>query len=252
MNPSAINPNGGAAGLGQWLDRKPLLLAYARRHGKSWKNPSLQLDFALHGDDSQDTATFKRILKSHGSATSLAYAFSREWERGGFDAQHASAAESIYKALHGYANGGIVNTPQLAMIGEGRGPETVIPWDISKRSRAYQLMNATLAQFKHEDGNDIADRRNGKSDEESREFRETVVLLLQQLVEQKDDKKEKEEHDFMQDVLLLLRQIFNKSSVADIKLTTPAGRTLWEVVEPFSKAEQRAAMIKLRRGLSGR
>lgn len=252
LNPSAINPNGGAAGLGQWLDRKPLLLAYARRHGKSWKNPSLQLDFALHGDDSQDTATFKRILKSHGSATSLAYAFSREWERGGFDAQHASAAESIYKALHGYANGGIVNTPQLAMIGEGRGPETVIPWDISKRSRAYQLMNATLAQFKHEDGNDVADRRNSRSDEESREFRETVVLLLQQLVEQKDDKKEKEEHDFMQGVLLLLRQIFNKSSVANIKLTTPAGRTLWEVVEPFSKAEQRAAMIKLRRGLSGR
>ena len=151
----------------------------------------------------------------------------------------------------GYANGGIVTSPQLAMIGEGRGPETVIPWDISKRSRAYQLMNATLAQFKHEDGNDVADRRNSKSDEESREFRETVVLLLQQLVEQKDDKKEKEEHDFMQGVLLLLRQIFNKSSVADIKLTTPAGRTLWEVVEPFSKAEQRAAMIKLRRGLSG-
>ena len=152
----------------------------------------------------------------------------------------------------GYANGGIVTSPQLAMIGEGRGPETVIPWDISKRSRAYQLMNATLAQFKHEDGNDVADRRNSKSDEESREFRETVVLLLQQLVAQKDDKKEKEEHDFMQGVLLLLRQIFNKSSVADIKLTTPAGRTLWEVVEPFSKAEQRAAMIKLRRGLSGR
>ena len=152
----------------------------------------------------------------------------------------------------GYANGGIVTSPQLAMIGEGRGPETVIPWDISKRSRAYQLMNATLAQFKHEDGNDVADRRNSKSDEESREFRETVVLLLQQLVEQKDDKKEKEEHDFMQGVLLLLRQIFNKSSVANIKLTTPAGRTLWEVVEPFSKAEQRAAMIKLRRGLSGR
>lgn len=155
-------------------------------------------------------------------------------------------------AYQGYANGGIVTSPQLAMIGEGRGPETVIPWDISKRSRAYQLMNATLAQFKHEDGNDVADRRNSKSDEESREFRETVVLLLQQLVEQKDDKKEKEEHDFMQGVLLLLRQIFNKSSVADIKLTTPAGRTLWEVVEPFSKAEQRAAMIKLRRGLSGR
>ena len=56
----------------------------------------------------------------------------------------------------------------------------------------------------------------------------------------------------MQAVLLLLRQIAAKSEVADIKLTTPQGRTLWEVVEPFSKAEQRAEMIKLRRGLSGR
>ena len=67
-----------------------------------------------------------------------------------------------------------------------------------------------------------------------------------------DAKEQKEEHEFRQSVLLLLRQLVNKSSVADIKLTTPAGRTLWEVVEPFSKAEQRAAMIKLRRGLSGR
>lgn len=252
LNPAAINPNGGASGLGQWLyGRLTNLKAYARKHGKSWKDPATQINFAANAEGS-DSAIFRRIAKGSGSPASLANAFSREWERGGYDAQHAAAAVQIARALRGYANGGIVTSPQLAMIGEGRGPETVIPWDISKRSRAYQLMNATLAQFKHEDGNDVADRRNSKSDEESREFRETVVLLLQQLVEQKDDKKEKEEHDFMQGVLLLLRQIFNKSSVADIKLTTPAGRTLWEVVEPFSKAEQRAAMIKLRRGLSGR
>lgn len=142
LNPSAINPNGGAAGLGQWLDRKPLLLAYARRHGKSWKNPSLQLDFALHGDDSQDTATFKRILKSHGSATSLAYAFSREWERGGFDAQHASAAESIYKALHGYANGGIATAPSI--FGEA-GPEMAIPLSTDKLTRSRELVAQALA-----------------------------------------------------------------------------------------------------------
>lgn len=224
LNPSAINPNGGAAGLRQWLDRKPLLMAYARRHGKSWTNPSLQLDFALHGDDSQDTATFKRILKSHGSAASLAYAFSREWERGGYDAEHASAAESIYKVLRGFANGGIAT--KASIFGEA-GPEMAIPLIPSKSTRAWELIGKAIAIL-------------------------SANTTFGQQQNQIDSKEQKEEHEFRQSVLLLLRQLVNKSSVADIKLTTPAGRVLWEVVEPFSKAEQRAAMIKLRRGLSGR
>lgn len=219
------NAKAGTPSAGWFQMIEPTFKANAKPGYNKWRNP---LDQAI--------SAIRYIQRKYGGIANVPGLVSMR--RGG--------------AYQGYANGGIVTSPQLAMIGEGRGPETVIPWDISKRSRAYQLMNATLAQFKHEDGNDVADRRNSKSDEESREFRETVVLLLQQLVEQKDDKKEKEEHDFMQGVLLLLRQIFNKSSVADIKLTTPAGRTLWEVVEPFSKAEQRAAMIKLRRGLSGR
>lgn len=150
-----------------------------------------------------------------------------------------------------YANGGIVSSPQLAMIGEGRGPETVIPWDISKRSRAYQLMDATLAQFKKEDGQ-LENRSDRKNDEEEHDFRKAVLLLLQQLVHQTSDDKKKEEHDFMTVVLTLLTQLVNKSNVANIKLTTPNGRTLWEVIEPFSKAEERRAMTRLRRGLSGR
>lgn len=138
---------------------------------------------------------------------------------------NADHAKSFWQAHGWYANGGIVSSPQLAMVGEGAAPETIIPWDIAKRSRAYQLLGATLAKFKSEDGQSY-----NHVDQESR----------------------KEEHDFMQAVLLLLHQIAAKSDVADIKLTTPQGRTLWEVVEPFSKAEQRAEMIKLRRGLSGR
>lgn len=138
---------------------------------------------------------------------------------------NADHAKSFWQAHGWYANGGIVSSPQLAMVGEGAAPETIIPWDISKRSRAYQLLGTTLAKFKSEDG---------------------------QSYNYVDQEQRKEEHDFMQAVLLLLRQIAAKSEVADIKLTTPQGRTLWEVVEPFSKAEQRAEMIKLRRGLSGR
>lgn len=148
LNPGIAN-SGGALGLGQWLDRGPALRAYARRHGKSWKDPATQLNFAMYGDGA-NTPIFKRILEGHGSIASLAAAFSREWERGGYDSQHVQGANTVRKIL-GYANGGIVSSPQLAMIGEGNGPETIVPWDITKRARAYRLMNRTLKHFKQQD-----------------------------------------------------------------------------------------------------
>lgn len=125
LNPAAVNPNGGASGFGQWLgSRKANLMAYARKHGKSWKDPATQINFAVNADGS-DSATLKRILRSSGSASELALKFSREWERGGYDAQHASAARSIAGALHGFANGGKIIYPQFATVGED-GPEYVI------------------------------------------------------------------------------------------------------------------------------
>lgn len=125
LNPAAVNPNGGASGFGQWLgSRKANLMAYARRHGKSWKDPATQINFAVNADGS-DSATLRRILRSSGSASELALKFSREWERGGYDAQHVSAARSIAGALHGFANGGKIIYPQFATVGED-GPEYVI------------------------------------------------------------------------------------------------------------------------------
>ena len=94
LNPAAVNPDGGASGFGQWLgSRKANLMAYARRHGKSWKDPATQINFAVNADGS-NSAILKRILRSSGSASELALKFSQEWERGGYDAQHASAARS--------------------------------------------------------------------------------------------------------------------------------------------------------------
>lgn len=125
LNPAAVNPDGGASGFGQWLgSRKANLMAYARRHGKSWKDPATQINFAVNADGS-NSAILKRILRSSGSASELALEFSREWERGGYDAQHASAARSIVGALHGFANGGKILFPQFATVGED-GPEYVI------------------------------------------------------------------------------------------------------------------------------
>ena len=223
---AGVTNGSGATGVWQFFGSRRIGLEnYARSHHGSYHNAGIQIDYALHGDSSR--ALFKEILEGNRSPYSMAYQFSRQWEIGGNDAGHAAHADSLYKLLkdHGYANGGIISSPQLAMVGEGAAPETIIPWDISKRSRAYQLLGTTLARFKSEDG---------------------------QSYSYVDQEQRKEEHDFMQTVLLLLRQMAAKSEVADIKLTTPQGRTLWEVVEPFSKAEQRAEMIKLRRGLSGR
>lgn len=62
-------------------------------------------------------------------------------------------AVSFRKAHNWYARGGIVTSPQTAVVGEGNGPESIIPWDPAYRGRAYQIMQATLDNFKAQDGN---------------------------------------------------------------------------------------------------
>ena len=53
---------------------------------------------------------------------------------------------------HGYARGGIISKPEVATIGEGNAPESIIPWDPAYRDRAYAIMQATLDQFAKQDG----------------------------------------------------------------------------------------------------
>lgn len=123
LNPGAINPGGGASGLGQWLGgRKANLIAYARRHGTSWKNAGTQLSFAVKGEGS-DSAIFRSVLEGHGSVASLANKFSAEWERGGYNAQHVQGAMQVRKAL-GFAKGGNHYGSGTYLVGED-GPELV-------------------------------------------------------------------------------------------------------------------------------
>lgn len=123
LNPGAVNPGGGAFGLGQWLGgRKANLIAYARRHGTSWKNAGTQLSFAVKGEGS-DSAILRSILEGSGSVASLANKFSAEWERGGYNAQHVRGAMEIRKAL-GYAKGGRPKAHTPFIAGE-RGPELI-------------------------------------------------------------------------------------------------------------------------------
>lgn len=65
---------------------------------------------------------------------------------------------------HGYANGGIARMSQFASLAEDNIPETIIPWDVTKRGRAYQLMDQTLKAFGATDnpkrGQDDSDKTN--------------------------------------------------------------------------------------------
>lgn len=121
LNPGAVNSSGGASGLGQWLGgRKSNLIAYARRHGTSWKNAGTQLSFAVKGEGS-DSAILRSVLEGTGSVASLANRFSSEWERGGYNAQHVKGAMEIRKVL-GYAKGGDPIVGDKVLVGE-HGPE---------------------------------------------------------------------------------------------------------------------------------
>lgn len=121
LNPGAINSSGGASGLGQWLGgRKDNLMAFAKRKGKSWKDPAVQLEFAVKGEGS-DSAILRSVLEGRGSVSALASKFSRQWERGGYDGQHVNGALQVAKAL-GFAKGGRPKVGKNVIVGEN-GPE---------------------------------------------------------------------------------------------------------------------------------
>lgn len=96
LKPDSVNSGSGAKGLGQWLgNRAAGLDAYAKKKGKSWKDPAVQLEFAYKCEGS-DSEIFKKILRSKGSAYDLGYSFSQKWERGGYDEGHAKSARAFY------------------------------------------------------------------------------------------------------------------------------------------------------------
>lgn len=123
LNPGAVNPGGGASGLGQWLGgRKTGLINFARRHHENWKSAGAQLEYALKGDGS-DSSVLKSVLRGTGSVASLAAKFSNLWERGGYTAQHVAGARKIQAALH--ANGGWAKNGAVNVFGEAKGENEV-------------------------------------------------------------------------------------------------------------------------------
>lgn len=159
LNPSAVNSSGGASGLGQWLGgRKTNLMAFARRKGKSWENPAVQLEFAVRGEGS-DSAILRHVLEGHGSVASLANMFSAQWERGGYNAQHVKGAMEVRKVL-GFAKGGRPKAHTPFIAGE-HGPELITAdgpvkvdthEETKSKLRAATIHKPVVSPVKHEVG----------------------------------------------------------------------------------------------------
>lgn len=147
LNPGAINPGGGASGLGQWLGgRKSALINFAKKNGGNWKSAGTQLAFALKGDGS-DSSVLKFVLSGTGSVASLAAKFSSQWERGGYTAQHVAGARKIEAAL---GTGGQAQIGKNTLVGE-HGPELVNfdrPATIRSADATRQLANKAGAKSK--------------------------------------------------------------------------------------------------------
>ena len=98
INPEIVNSIG-AKGLGQWLgSRASALDAYAKKKGKSWKDPGVQIEFAYKGEGTLSTL-FRSVLEGKGSVSKLAYKFSHEWEVGGYDDEHVEMAVKFYNSF---------------------------------------------------------------------------------------------------------------------------------------------------------
>lgn len=128
------------------------------------------------------------------------------------------------KAHNWYANGGIASSPSI--FGEA-GPEMAVPLIPSKSTRAWELIGKAVGIL----------------------TANSNLSANQQRISNKD---EKDEHDLLQAMLLVLQKMSVQSHDVHITLTTPEGRKLWEVIEPFYKQDRRQDMIKERRGLSAR
>ena len=148
----------------------------------------------------------------------------KDYIRGRYGTAKAAWEHKVNTSTHWYANGGIASSPSI--FGEA-GPEMAVPLIPSKSTRAWELIGKAVGIL----------------------TANSNLNANQQRISNKD---EKDEHDLLQAMLLVLQKMSVQSHDVHITLTTPEGRKLWEVIEPFYKSDRRQDMIKERRGLSAR
>lgn len=83
---------------------------------------------------------------------------------------------------HGYANGGLVANHGVYELAEENKPEYVIPTDVAKRGRAWQLLSEAVARFAGEAPDDRSTSASDASIAKLEAKFNTVISLLTQLV----------------------------------------------------------------------
>lgn len=89
-------------------------------------------------------------------------------------------------AAYGYRNGGLVANHGVYELAEENKPEYVIPTDVAKRGRAWQLLSEAVARFAGEAPDDRSQSANDASIAKLEAKFDTVIGLLSQLVSKGD------------------------------------------------------------------
>ena len=89
-------------------------------------------------------------------------------------------------AAYGYRNGGLVANHGIYELAEENKPEYVIPTDVAKRGRAWQLLSEAVARFAGEAPDDRSQSANDTSIAKLEAKFDTVIGLLSQLVSKGD------------------------------------------------------------------
>ena len=86
-------------------------------------------------------------------------------------------------ASYGYANGGLVSKNGVYELAEGNMPEYVIPTDVAKRGRAWQLLSEAVSRFAGEAPQDHSASGSSESSLAKLEAKfDTVISLLTQML----------------------------------------------------------------------
>ncbi|MDN3983914.1 phage tail tip lysozyme [Lactiplantibacillus plantarum] len=190
LTPTAIDPLDHGTGLGQWtFTRETALRSWLRKHGYAWDSAAGQINYALN--EPGESSLLKYVLRMT-NPTEAAYKFFATWESGGAmngtGGLRESQASAVYRYIKGFENGGFGNKAGVYKLFEGNLPEAIVPMDLSKRSRAYQIMQQIMAKFGAQDGTNVINTGNNQIDSDEA-FKQRVIASLDALVTGQGDVK---------------------------------------------------------------